>query len=228
MIDAEKILRETYPDLKIGKNNKLMLKVLKSILHEDDFNEVIDKNQHLRGFAFLDKFFKYFKFTYQVSPDFYKNIPSEGRLVIVANHPIGTLDGLALVKLVRAVRADVRIVANQVLSYVEPLKSVFLTVDVLTGKSNIQAYKAMLQAQQNEEAVILFPAGEVSRISPKGIVDGKWQTGFVKLAKKAKAPILPIHIKASNSALFYALSTLYKPMGTMMLVQEMFNKKNKE
>jgi len=228
MIDAEKILRETYPGLTVGKNNKFMLKVLKTLLHEDDFNDVIEKNQHLRGFAFLDKFFKYFKFSYQVSPDSYTNIPSEGRLVIVANHPIGTLDGLALVKLVRSVRPDVRIVANQVLSYVEPLKSVFLTVDVLSSKSNKQAYKAMLQALENEEAVILFPAGEVSRITPKGIYDGKWQSGFLKLAKKAKSPILPIHIKASNSALFYAMSTLYKPMGTMLLVQEMFNKKNKE
>ena len=228
MIDAEKIFRETYPELKVGKKNKFILKVLKTILHEDDFNEVIEKNQHLRGFAFLEKFFKYFKFTYQVSPDSYNNIPSEGRLVIVANHPIGTLDGLALVKLVRSVRPDVRIVANQVLAYVEPLKSVFLTVDVLSRKSNKQAYKAMLDALENEEAIILFPAGEVSRITPKGIYDGKWQTGFLKLAKKAKAPVLPIHIKASNSAIFYLASTLYKPMGTMLLVQEMFNKKNKE
>ncbi|WP_233144511.1 lysophospholipid acyltransferase family protein [Methyloprofundus sedimenti] len=228
MIDAEKVLRETYPELKLGKNNKLIRKLLKTLLHEDDFNEVIERNQHLRGFAFLDKFFKYFKFSYQVSPDSYNNIPSEGRLVIVANHPIGTLDGLALVKLIRAVRPDVRIVANQILSYVEPLKSVFLTVDVLSGKSNKQAYKAMLEALENDEAVILFPAGEVSRITPKGIHDGKWQGGFLKLAKKAKAPVLPIHIKASNSALFYAASALYKPMGTMLLVQEMFNKKNKE
>ena len=228
MIDAEKILRETYPELKVGKKNKLMLKVLKTLLHEDDFNEVIERNQHLRGFAFLDKFFKYFKFSYQVSPDSYNNIPSEGRLVIVANHPIGTLDGLALVKLIRTVRPDVRIVANHILSYNEPLKSVFLTVDVLSRKSNKQAYKAMLEALENEEAVILFPAGEVSRITPNGIHDAKWQGGFLKLAKKAEAPILPIHIKASNSALFYAASALYKPMGTMLLVEEMFNKKNKE
>ncbi len=228
MIDAEQILRDTYPELKIGKNNKLVLKVLRALLHEDDFNEVIEKNQHLRGFAFLDKFFKYFQFSYQVSPDSYNNIPSEGRLMIVANHPIGTLDGLALVKLVRTVRPDVRIVANQVLAYVEPLKSVFLTVDVLSKKSNKQAYKAMLTALENEEAVIIFPAGEVSRITPKGVYDGRWQAGFIKLAKKAKAPVLPIHIKASNSAIFYAASALYKPIGTMLLVQEMFNKKHKE
>ncbi len=229
MIDAEKILRETYPDLKIGKDSKLMLKVVKKLLHEDDFNKVIANNQHLRGFAFLDKLLDHFQFSYQVSPESYNNIPSEGRLLVVANHPIGTLDGLALVKLVRSVRPDVRIVANQVLSHMEPLQSIFLPVNVLAAnKSHKQAYKAMLEALQNEEAVIMFPAGEVSRITPKGVRDGKWKTGFVKLAKKAECPVLPVHIKAGNSALFYAASTLYKPMGTLLLVQEMFNKRQRE
>ncbi len=229
MIDAEKILRETYPELKVGKENKLLLKVVKKLLHEDDFNQVIHKNQHLRGFAFLDKLLHYFKFSYQISPKSYANIPSEGRLIIVANHPIGTLDGLALVKLIRSVRPDVRIVANQVLSYMEPLKSVFLTVDVLSqNASHKQAYKAMLQALENEQAVILFPAGEVSRITPKGVRDGEWKNGFLKLAKKAKCPILPVHIKAKNSALFYSASSFYKPLGTFLLVQEMFNKQQQE
>lgn len=229
MIDAEQILRETYPDLKLGKHNKLVLKVLKKLLHENDFNHVIQKNQHLRGFAFLDKLLKYFKFSYQASPDSYNNIPSEGRLLIVANHPIGTLDGLALVKFIRSVRPDVRIVANRVLSHMKPLESVFLPVDVLSDKpSHKVAYKAMLEVLEHEEAVIIFPAGEVSRISPKGIQDGKWNTGFIKLAKKANCPVLPIHIKAKNSAAFYSASALYKPLGTMMLVQEMFNKQNQE
>jgi len=229
MIDAEQILRETYPDLKIGKENKFLLKLVKKLLHEDDFNQVIEKNQHLRGFAFLDKLLNYFKFSYQINPKSYTNIPSEGRLLIVANHPIGTLDGLALVKLIRSVRPDVRIVANQVLSYMKPLQSIFLPVDVLShNASHKQAYKAMLSALENEEAVILFPAGEVSRITSKGIRDGEWKTGFIKLAKKAKCPVLPIHIKAANSALFYSASSFYKPLGTLLLVQEMFNKQQQE
>jgi putative hemolysin len=229
MIDAERIFKETYPDIKLGKNNKLALKVLKKLLHEDDFNAVINKNQHLRGFAFLDTLLKYFKFNYQVSSNSINNIPSEGRLIIVANHPIGTLDGLALVKLIRTVRPDVRIVANRVLSHMEPLQSIFLPVDVLTEKKNLKdTYKTMLDALENEEAIIIFPAGEVSRITPTGIRDGRWQTGFIKLAKKSHCSILPIHIKAKNSALFYSMSTLYKPLGTMLLVKEMFNKKNQE
>ena len=228
MIDAQRILQETYPDFKFGKNNKLVLKALKKLIHEDDFNEVIRKNQHLRGFAFLDKLLSYFKFSYQIDNDSYNNIPAEGRLIIVANHPIGTLDGLALVKLVRSVRPDVRIVANRVLSHMEPLASVFLPVDVLSGDRKLlkASYQTMLDALEQEQAIILFPAGEVSRITPKGVRDGEWQSGFIKLAQKTQSPILPIHVKAKNSAFFYSASTLYKPLGTMLLVKEMFNKKN--
>jgi len=229
MIDAQRILQETYPNFTLAQDNPLATKALKKLLHEDDFNDVIRKNQHLRGFAFLDKLLHYFNFSYQVGNASYDNIPSEGRLLIVANHPIGTLDGLALVKLIRSVRPDVRIVANRVLSHMEPLQSIFLPVDVLTEKKQLKdSYQTMLAALENEEAIIIFPAGEVSRITPKGVRDGKWQTGFLKLAKKARCPILPIHIKAKNSALFYSMSTLYKPLGTMLLVKEMFNKKGQE
>lgn len=229
MIDAERILQETYPNFKLGKDNQIAVKALKKLLHEDDFNKFIEKNRHLRGFAFLDKLLEHFNFHYQVSNRSYSNIPAEGRLIIVANHPIGTLDGLALVKLIRSVRPDVRIVANRVLSHMEPLKSIFLPVDVLSDKKSLKdSYKAMLEALENEEAVIIFPAGEVSRITPKGIRDGKWQNGFIKLAQKARCPILPIHIKAKNSALFYGMSAVYKPLGTMLLVKEMFNKNGQE
>lgn len=229
MIDAEQLLKDTYPDFKPEKTKKLVLKTLKKLIHADDFNAVIQKNQHLRGFAFLDKLLDYFKFSYQVGNHSINNIPAEGRLILVANHPIGTLDGLALLKLIRSVRPDVRIVANRVLNHMQPLQSLFFPVGVLADKKNLKdTYQLLVQALENEEAIIFFPAGEVSRITPKGVLDGVWQTGFLKLALKTQSPILPIHIKAKNSALFYSLSTLYKPLGTMLLVNEMFNKHNQE
>jgi putative hemolysin len=229
MIDAERILKETYPDFKLGKNKKFILKTLKKLIHEDEFNEVIQKNQHLRGFAFLDKLLVYFKFSYQVSNQSLNNIPAEGRLIIVANHPIGTLDGLALLKLIRTVRPDVRVIANRVLNHMQPLQSLFFPVAVLSDKKELkETYQNLIQALENEEAIIFFPAGEVSRITPKGVLDGKWQSGFLKLALKTQTPVLPIHIKAKNSMLFYSLSTLYKPLGMLLLVNEMFNKRGQE
>lgn len=229
MLNLEKTLQQRFPDLHKKPGAKLMVKLLKALTHQDEINQFIETHQHLRGFAFLDRVLEYFNFSYQINSRALNTIPSEGRVIIVANHPIGSLDGLALLKLVRTVRPDVRIVANDLLAQIEPIRSLFIPVDNLSGKVSHKAqYKTMLAALENNEAVIMFPAGEVSRIRPNGVRDGKWKGGFLRLAEKTKAPILPILVEARNSALFYSLSAIYKPLGTMMLVQEMFNKDDQE
>lgn len=233
MIDTEKALNDKFPAIKDKPGAGFIYKFLKFLTHEDEINCFIDSNQHLRGFSFLDKILEHFNFCYRVSNRSINRIPAEGRVIIVANHPIGSLDGLALLKLIYSVRSDVRIVANELLSQVAPLKSLFLPVNNMSSDTSVsvshkQTYKAMLNSLNNEEALIIFPAGEVSRISPKGVKDGKWKKGFLKLAEKTNAPVLPILIKAKNSALFYSLSSVYKPLGTMLLSHEMFNKEDHE
>ena len=69
--------------------------------------------------------------------------------------------------------------------------------------------------------MIIFPSGEVSRAGAKGICDRKWLSGFLRIAKKASAPILPIHIRARNSILFYLASRLSQTLSMLMLPREM-------
>lgn len=229
MLNIESAIAQKFPDLHTKKTGKLAISLIKALTHEDDINQFIQSNQHLKGFAFLNAVLDYFNFSYNISSKAINRIPSHGRIIMVANHPIGSLDGLALLKMVRTIRPDVQIVASDVLNHIEPLKSLFLGVDNLSGKPSHKAqFKAMVAALENEQAVIIFPAGEVSRIRPNGVRDGKWKGGFLKLAQKTKAPIQPIYIDAKNSSLFYALSTLYKPLGTLMLVKEMFNKSHQQ
>ena len=225
MLNIEKTIDDKFPDFKTKPGAKLIFKMLKKLMHEEEINDFISKHQHLRGFTFLDKILDYFDFSYQYNARQLAYIPSEGRVLIVANHPIGSLDGLSLLKLVHSVRPDVKIVANELLSKIKPLDSLFLSVDNLSGKANHKAHlRAILKSLENEEAVIIFPSGEVSRIKPNGVKDGKWKPGFLKLAEKTNSPVLPIYVDAKNSPLFYSLSALYKPLGTLMLIQEMFNK----
>ncbi|WP_319381052.1 GNAT family N-acyltransferase [Thiomicrorhabdus sp.] len=226
MIHIENAIKEKWPGLEQKPVYKMVLKLLKKLLHEDEINDFIEANRHLKGFAFLDHVLEHFDFSYQVNHRDLNHIPSEGRVIIIANHPIGSLDGLALLKLVRSVRPDVRIVASELLSHVDPLKSLFLAVDNFSDRASHKTlFKNMVTALEDEQALIIFPSGEVSRIRPNGVRDGIWKTGFIKLALKTNAPVLPIYVDAKNSALFYSLSTLYKPLGTLMLVQEMFNKR---
>ena len=227
MIDIEKTVLEKSPEFKKKLGGKQFISFLKKLTHEQEVNDFIASNQHFKGFSLLDKILEHFDFSYQIDNKSLDNIPAEGRLIIVANHPIGSLDGLATLKLIHSIRSDVKIVASRVLSLIEPLQDLFLSVNNLgTVGSYKSQIKAMETALENEEAIIIFPAGEVSRIRPSGVKDGTWKTGFLKLAKKTQSPILPVYINTKNSALFYALSSIYKPLGTMMLVKEMFNKNN--
>jgi putative hemolysin len=147
--------------------------------------------------------------------------------VIVANHPIGTLDGLALLHLVRKLRSDVKVVANQLLMEIKPLHDVLLPVNNMSGNTVKEDLINIHKFLSADGALIIFPAGEVSRFTPTGIKDCRWQKGFLKIAARAKAPILPIHIKARNSWVFYTSSFFYKPLATFLLVKEMFKHHDK-
>ena len=231
MINVEAMLDNFLPDFRNRKKRlyKTTVTVLKKILHQDEINQFIDSHKHLEGFEFLDAVLDHFDFKYSLSNRDRANIPAQGRAIIVANHPLGSLDGLALLKMVSEIRPDVKIVATHVLSQIQPLSNLFLSVDNLSSKaSHVSSLKKIMAALQQEQAVIMFPTGEVSRIRPQGVRDGKWKAGFVNLAYKTQSPVLPVYINGKNSTLFYSMSTLYKPLGTLMLVMEMFNKQDQE
>ncbi|MDO3383321.1 lysophospholipid acyltransferase family protein [Gilvimarinus algae] len=230
MLNIEQSVTEKFPRFANTKPiiRRPTLSLLRKLTHEQEINQFLRNHEGLRGIDFIDQIFEFFNFTYSVGSRDRNNIPAQGRVVIIANHPIGSLDGLALLRMVSEVRPDVRIVANDMLMAFEPLHNVFLPLDNMTRGAYRRSYKAIAQALNNDQAVIIFPAGEVSRASPKGIRDGAWHAGFLHFARKTGSPILPMFIEAKNSLLFYSASMLYKPFGTALLAREMFKKQSAE
>ncbi len=226
MLNIEQAVQQKFPRFQHTSPwiKKPTLGFLRKITHEHEVNRFLDLHQDLRGFDFIDQVLDYFNFSYSISHRDRINIPATGRVVIVANHPLGALDGLSLLKLVGEVRRDVKIVANDMLMNFAALESLFLPVDNLSKSTRKSSVSRIVDSLNNDEAVIVFPAGEVSRIRPSGVRDGKWNSGFLNFAKKTSAPILPIFIGARNSSLFYSASMVYKPLSGMMLAHEMFNK----
>ncbi|WP_337879073.1 lysophospholipid acyltransferase family protein [Rheinheimera sp.] len=228
MISVEQMIQQHMP----GLQQKPWLQTpvrgaLRHLLHEQEFVEFARRYPHLQGIEFVEQVLDYFQFAYQVRDNEVERIPSTGKVVIIANHPIGSLDGLALIKLVSDIRPDVKVIANQLLMAIDPLHSLLLPVNNMSGGTERSRIDRISDHLQQEGALILFPAGEVSRLKPNGIRDNKWHGGFLRFAMAAKAPILPIYIDGRNSALFYGASMLYKPLATMLLVQEMFKQKRK-
>uniref|UniRef100_UPI004047305A GNAT family N-acyltransferase n=1 Tax=Rheinheimera sp. TaxID=1869214 RepID=UPI004047305A len=229
MISVDQVLSQNLPGL---TNRPWLYKpvkgALRRLLHEQDFINFAGRYPHLQGLEFVEQVLDHFNFRYSVRDNEVERIPTSGRVVIIANHPIGSLDGLALLKLISDIRPDVKVVANQLLMALKPLHNLLLPVNNMHGGTERRALDNIQQHLAAEGALILFPSGEVSRLRPDGIRDGKWHNGFLRFASNAKAPILPIFIDGRNSALFYGASMLYKPLATMLLVQEMFNQQRKK
>ena len=226
MFTVDQIITEHYPALNKRELWAALVKpVLRHLLHEEAFVRFAEQYPHLQGIEFVEQVLEYFNFSAAIADRERENIPVSGRVMIIANHPIGSLDGLALLKLVHDVRSDVRIVANDLLLSIAPLRSLVLPVRVMSGANGRQQLQRISSALANEEAVIIFPAGEVSRLTARGVRDGRWHLGFLKMAERSKAPILPIHIDGRNSTPFYLASIAIKPLSTLMLVGEMFRQR---
>jgi putative hemolysin len=224
MINVEAAVMAKFPQLVATPAlfRKPAMDWLRHIVHETEINSFLANNLDVSGFTWIDRVFEYLNFSYAISARDRANIPASGKVVIFANHPIGSLDGLALLRLISEVRSDVKIIANDLLHSFEPIQRLLIPVDNLTGGGTLRSYRRVLEALDAEQAVIVFPAGEVSRASPFGVRDGIWQPGFVHFARKSGAPLLPVLIKARNSLLFYSASILFKPISTMLLSNEMF------
>lgn len=229
MINIEATVSEKFPSFaqQPALVRKPAISILRRLIHESEINSFLIRNQASKDFAFIDNVFEYFDFSYSVRSRDRKHIPALGRVVIFANHPIGSLDGLAILRLIGEVRQDVRIIANDMLSKFDAIQQLIIPLDNMTGGSARKAYKKVTEALENEEAIIIFPAGEVSRAHPKGVRDARWLPGFLNFARRSKAPLLPIKIHAKNSLLFYGASMMYKPLGTALLAREMFNKQSR-
>jgi putative hemolysin len=228
MIDIQKEIYAKYPNL---KNNKLinasLSKFAKSIVHEKTINDFLQKNAHLKGFEFVDAVIEYFNFNFFVSQSELENIPTSGRVVIISNHPLGSLDAFVLLKLVGKVRSDVKIVANDFLKEFKSIESLLITINNFKNKQTKESISKIYSHLESEGAIIIFPAGEVSRMTPLGVRDGKWQKGFLKFAARTNSPILPVYVGAKNSKTFYSISTLNKRISTLLLSHEMFKQRNK-
>lgn len=225
MLDLEGRIEARFPQWFSGRRasfSRQLIRSLARIARIDDIDAFVRDHAHLRGFAFVEAALERLDCRFLVDQVERERIPETGRVVIVANHPMGALDALALLAFVGSVRRDVRILANDFLAAFEGLSDLLIPLRVFGGRAGADSLRQVDQALGAEQAVIVFPAGEVSRLTPIGVRDAAWRHGFLRFAEQAAAPVVPVRIEGRNSALFYGVSALFRPLGTGLLPREMF------
>ena len=155
------------------------------------------------------------------------NIPAEGPLVVVANHPYGILDGLMLGHILSQRRAgDFRILAHRIFRKAEDLDRVILPISFDETREalaqNLETRKAALSYLQNGGAIGVFPGGTVST-SAKPFskpLDPGWRTFTAKMIAKSGATVVPIFFDGANSRLFQVASHLHNTLRMALLIKE--------
>jgi putative hemolysin len=160
-----------------------------------------------------------------------KEIPADGPLVFVANHPFGIVDGMALCDMALKARGDFRILINSLLCQDKDLAQYFLPVDFHPTKeamkNNIRIKKVAQECLADNIPVLIFPSGFVSTADKKGfgnVVDAPWTTFAAKLIRDAQASVVPIYFRGQNRRAFHLASHIAEPLRMALLLSEARNR----
>ncbi len=142
------------------------------------------------------------------------NIPTNQPLLFVSNHPLGALEALAIGKELQAtLNNNICFIANELLSYIAPLKDIFIPVTVggnRQSRSNIYKLDKVFASQKH---IIMFPSGTIARRTDGIVQDSQWKKMFVTKARLYGRTIVPIHCSGSSSDFFLSLSNFRKKIG---------------
>ena len=147
----------------------------------------------------------------------------DGRFMFVSNHPLGGLDGLALISLLgNRYDKKIKFLVNDLLMAVEPLRGVFLPVNKY-GKQSRDVATQIEEALKSDNQFITFPAGLCSRMQPDGsIADLPWQKAAVVHATNYQRDIVPVYFDAHNSRFFYRFAKWRKRLGIKFNIELIF------
>ncbi|MBY5949838.1 1-acyl-sn-glycerol-3-phosphate acyltransferase [Algoriphagus marincola] len=208
-IDIEKAIHSKNPKL-LKWMPGFLLSYIKNVTHESWMNSVMARIGHLKGLDFVDALVKEFELDVELKGA--EKIPKSGGIIIAANHPLGGMDGIALMHAIGRYRKDFRFLVNDLLMTFDNFDPLFIPVNK-HGRNSADTMKKIDEAYSGDGVVLIFPAGLVSRKSEEGVRDLTWRKSFVNKAKKNKKNIILCFIEGKNSKFFYNLASWRKKLG---------------
>jgi len=228
-INLDKIIRDKNPQL-LKWLPPFLLRYMKRIVHQEEFNGFLVRSRNELGHDFVRAAIDEFDITLESTG--LENIPASGGCILACNHPLGGIDGIAVMHEVAFVRKDIKALVNDILMNLENLSPLLIAVNK-HGRNAARNIKLIDEAYASDGCTLVFPAGLVSRKTNNRIEDSEWKKSFVTRAVKYKRTIIPVFVDAHNSNFFYNLATFRKIAGIktnvemFYLVNETYKQKGK-
>ena len=159
-------------------------------------------------------------------------IPEAGRLIVVANHAFGVVDGLSICSIISKYRIDYKMITHKVLRQAEAVKVKIIPIDFSGDKqaliNNIHSRKLAEEYLNQDGLIVIFPSGQISTKSSlkKNIKanDGDWKQFTSKLAMRTNSPILPMFFEGQNSQLFHIANKIGQTFRYSLMMHELKRK----
>ncbi len=199
------------------------------VLHYRDAREMADDLSVLSAQAVFEYLSK--RLNMAVTTRNSERVPVSGSVVLVSNHPTGIGDGIALYDAIKARRRDLSIFANRDAIRVAPRLSEMIVpvewrTDFKSKSKTKETLRITAKAFEDERVVVLFPSGRLAYWADGKLNERPWMTSAVALARRNSAPVIPVHISARNSGLFYFLARVSTELRDMTVFHELLNKTN--
>lgn len=199
--------------------------------HLNDIYTEIPEGQ--KAGCFIDEALKRLDIGYDTIGAPLSDIPRQGPLVIVANHPFGGIEGLLLGSIMLGLRDDTKIMANYFLGRIPELRDILFCVDPFKRKGsqrkNLRPLREVISWLENGHALVVFPAGTVSYfdVLKRQVIDPLWNENIARIIRKSHASVIPVFFDGANSPLFQLAGMIHSRLRTALLPFELANKKSK-
>lgn len=229
-INVEELFRKKNPKA-ARLLPRLLMNWISRTIHQDEINEFLRNTHGIKDVEFASRVIS--DFGVSRSSTGLWNIPDTGGAIVAANHPLGGMDGMALLCEAAKARTDVRFIVNDLLMNLPAFDQVFIPVNK-HGSNAREQLKKVEATYASGHVVLIFPAGLCSRKQNGEIRDLEWTKGFIARAVKYQLPVIPTYITGRNSSRFYNLANIRKFLGIkaniemFFLSDEMFRQRGKE
>ena len=223
------LIRERAPHLSLEPSWRVMRPALYALLGYRKARALADAVATMGGRAAFEHLSKLLAL--KVTAVGLERIPRKGRLVIICNHPSSVADGIAVYDAIKAIRPDLIFFANADAFRVCPqLDEILIPIEWVEEKRTREHTRQTLEraraAFEAERAVVIFPAGQLARCAPGGVLtDDPWAPSALSLARKFNAPIVPMHLTAPTSTLFHIFDRISEELRDITLFHELLNKR---
>ena len=210
------------------KPSRIFVYLLRKFLCVDRINSIIEKYAGKQGVDFAESVLQ--ELHIETSFIGLDRLPTNERFVFVSNHPLGALEALTIGKYLSFLYPNrIKFITNELLSYIPPLRDIFVSVAVGKGRQDKNKVLGIDKLFLSENQIVMFPSGVVSRLTDEGIQDPEWKKMFSKKARQYSRRVVLLRSSGRCSKFFLSLSNFRKRIGIksniemLLFPREMFS-----